>query len=107
MVSLFRKYANWGMGGSRLSLEDFKAFWREQQRPQRPRGGGGGGAAGGDEQQQEAQLLQELEDEATAMFELAAYADLGRSDPRLADQRQQLLLTRSGPGSVQAGGRLG
>jgi hypothetical protein len=51
VVSLFRKYANWGMGGSRLSLEDFKAFWREQQRPQRPRGGGGGGDAGGDEQQ--------------------------------------------------------
>ena len=29
--NLFHSYANWGMGGDTISLEDFKSFWRECQ----------------------------------------------------------------------------
>ena len=46
---LFGRYANWGLGHERMSLEDLRTFWRHEQ---------GGGA---DAEQEEAVHLFEME----------------------------------------------
>ena len=75
--TLFRRYANWGMGGRHMSLEDFKTFWREQQRPKKRVNG---------EKEREPQTTDEAEERTRRQKACASSSSWGHSWPPRAPQ---------------------